>query len=79
MKQYGDADFFFKQDLAVVHSAKTTSHWFADYGFTVFDWPAYSPDLNPIETMGIVKRKTRHTKLNITNEMKATVCAKVHK
>ncbi|KAL0203316.1 hypothetical protein M9458_001334, partial [Cirrhinus mrigala] len=56
----GDADFIFQQDLAPAHSAKATSTWFKDHGIPVLDWPANSPDLNPIENLwGIVKRKMR--------------------
>ncbi len=56
-KLYGDADFIFQQDLAPAHTAKGTKSWFNDYGVTVLDWPANSPDLNPIENLsGIVKR-----------------------
>ncbi len=48
-KLYGDADFIFQQDLAPAHTAKCTKSWFNDHGVTVLDWPANSPDLNPIE------------------------------
>ncbi len=48
---YGDADFIFQQDLAPAHSAKATSTWFKDHGIPVFNWPANSPDLNPIENL----------------------------
>ncbi len=48
-KLYGDAEFIFQQDLAPVHTAKGTKSWFTDHGVTVLDWPANSPDLNPIE------------------------------
>ncbi len=61
-KLYGDADFIFQQDLAPAHTAKGTKSWFNDHGVTVLDWPANSPDLNPIENLwGIVKRKMRDT------------------
>ncbi len=71
---YGDADFIFQQDLAPAHTAKGTKSWFSDHGVTVLDWPANSPDLNPIENLwGIVKRKMRDTRPNNADELKATV------
>ncbi len=48
---YGDADFIFQQDLAPAHNAKATSTWFKDHGIPVLNWPANSPDLNPIENL----------------------------
>ncbi len=50
-KLYGDADFIFQQDLAPAHTAKGTKSWFNNHGVTVLDWPANSPDLNPIENL----------------------------
>ncbi len=73
-KLYGDADFIFQQDLAPAHTAKGTKSLFNDHGVTVFDWPANSPDLNPIENLwGIVKRKMRDTRPNNADDLKATV------
>ncbi len=73
---YGDADFIFQQDLAPAHSAKATSTWFKDHGIPVLNWPANSPDLNPIENLwGIVKRKMRYTRPNNAEELKATIRA----
>ncbi len=73
-KLYGDADFIFQQDLAPAHTAKGTKTWSNDHGVTVLDWPANSPDLNPIENLwGIVKRKMRDTRPNNADELKATV------
>ncbi len=50
-KLYGEADFIFQQDLAPAHTAKGTKSWFNSHGVTVIDWPANSPDLNPIENL----------------------------
>ncbi len=73
---YGDADFIFQQDLAPAHSAKATSTWFKDHGIPVLNWPANSPDLNPIENLwGIVKRKMPYARPNNAEELKATIRA----
>ncbi len=75
-KLYGDADFIFQQDLAPAHSAKGTKSWFNDYGVTVLDWPANSPDLNPIEYLwSIAKKKMRDTRPNNTDDLKAAIKA----
>ncbi len=58
---FKDADFIFLQDLAPVHTAKSTKSWLNDHGVGVLDWPANSPDLNSIENLwGIVKKKIRN-------------------
>ncbi len=75
-KLYGDANFIFQQDLAPVHNAKGTKSWFNDHGVTVLDWPANSPDLNPIENLwDIVKRKIRDTRPNNGDDLKAALKA----
>ncbi|KAI2660833.1 Transposable element Tcb2 transposase [Labeo rohita] len=46
---FKDDDFFFQQDLAP--TAKSSKIWLNDHGVSVLDWPANSPDLNPIENL----------------------------
>ncbi len=73
-KLFEDADFIFQQDLAPAHTAKNTKSWLNDHGVGVLDWPANSPDLNPIENLwGIVKRKMRNKRPKNADELKATV------
>ncbi len=71
---FKDADFIFQQDLAPAHTAKSTKSWLNDHGVGVLDWPANSPDLNPVENIwGIVKRKMRNKRPKNSDELKATV------
>ncbi len=48
---FKDTDFIFQQDLAPAHTAKSTKSWLNDHGVGVLDWPANSPDLNPIDNL----------------------------
>ncbi len=72
-KLYGDADLIFQQDLAPAHTTKGTKSWFNDHGFTVLDWPANSPDLNPIEN--IAKKMMSDTRPNNADDLKAAIKA----
>ncbi len=66
---FKDADFIFQQDLAPAHTAKSTKSWLNDHGVGVLDWPANSPDLNPIENLW----KMRNKRPKNADELKATV------
>lgn len=39
----------FMQDNAPIHSAKLVKNWIDSESITLMEWPARSPDLNPIE------------------------------
>ena len=46
---FGEGLFLFQHDNAPVQKAMSIQKWFVDIGVEELDWPAQSPDLNPIE------------------------------
>ena len=44
-------DAWFQQDNASIHTAKYTQDWLKKYELKTMDWPALSPDLNPMENL----------------------------
>ena len=48
-QQFGEGPFLFQHDNAPMHKARSIQKWFVETGVVDLDWPAQSPDLNPIE------------------------------
>lgn len=44
-------EIIFQHDRDPKHMAKTVQEWLGNQSFSILDWPAQSPDLNPIENL----------------------------
>ena len=49
--QQPDSQWIFQQDNATIHTSRRTEAWLVEKGVKVMDWPAVSPDINPIEIL----------------------------
>ena len=50
-EQFGEGPFLFKHVNAPLHKARSIHKWFVEICVEELDWPAQSPDLNPIEQL----------------------------
>ena len=51
-------DLVFQQDNAPVHKSEVVRKFLAQEQWELLDWPAYSPDLNPIENIWAIFKKS---------------------
>ena len=68
--QFGRGQYVFQQDNAPPHVARDTIAWIQARAHMINDWPARSPDLNPIEVMwALLKPKIDVSKIKTADEL----------
>lgn len=70
----------FLQDNAPTHTARVVQEWLGEWasahGITILDWPAYSPDLNPIENLWKILKENIYKKDPELATLTSTIASK---
>jgi transposase len=75
-KKLRSKKWIFQQDNASIHSSAETKNWLASKKIELLDWPANSPDLNPMENLwGILARRVykNNTQYNTVEALREAV------
>lgn len=74
-RQFGiEDDFIFQHDNDPKHTARSIKQWLSENGVNVMEWPAQSPDINPIEHLWEhLDRKIRENSLSNLQQLKNVI------
>jgi len=79
LQEDGATDIIFQQDNAKPHKSKLTEKWLKDSamqnGFSIMEWPVYSPDMNPIEELWAYLKAELHRRYPDTKSLQGTSAA----